>query len=965
MAKYFRRGWLIRGALFAVAGTSAFLTWRYTVQASNLSMVVSTDGSFVGMMAEKSGSLVDAAIGGRRAYSLSALPILSRTFDHVQEKYVEPGRVDPPLMYSAALDSVEALVPEVLFRREPSGKLLHVAVDTYTTALDVPALRSVGDVKRELRRVAAILDEHLDAEVELPAVEYAMINGALGTLDPHSILLPPEQSREMEVENRGEFGGLGITIAIREGRLTVEYPLEDTPAFEAGIQPDDVILRIDGTSTINMDLEEAVGLLRGGVGEPVTIQVGRDTWDAPRDVVVVRDTIKINPVEGELLDGGVGYIKIKNFHATVDDDLADLLARFKRQNMGRLTGLVLDLRHNPGGYLNQAVAVGDRFLRSGPVVITVEAGDRNREELSASASNTEPDYPIVVLTDANSASASEIVAGALKEQGRAVIVGERSFGKGSVQHLFPNSDDSRLKLTVAKYLTPNDRSIQSVGIPPDILLQPSIVSEREIGGEASGAGVEPFVSLFWRERVSREADLDKHLEALDEAGAAPAFQVRYLRAEGEVEPRGQKKDLSQDWEINFARDVLMSATGSRRAEVLAAAGAVVSRHQRAEQARIEEAFRVLDVDWSSGATQADAPLEVALDLGEDGVLRSDEETVWLRVTNTGDAPVHQIYAVSSSTVEWLDEQEFFFGRIDPGETRSWPRRLQLADGYRDEVGEVTIEVRSGDHALTEARQLVRAVGQPLPRLDYQIEVLDGGADAGGASGDGDGLVERGEVVALRMTVTNGGEGDAAEAFAKLKNRAGADLDLQVGTLDLGAIPAGESRSGEFLVEVRGEGDGALPLELTVGDNTRYDYAGVIRAGFYEFFTQRDELSLTVGQATDALARATPRIELSRAPGLLVQDARAVISGVVRDEAGIRDVIVHLGDEKIYYQGGGDGVQALPFTAEVTLAPGQNLLVIQARDRAGMTDIRSVVVWYDHTGGERLAAAELPIEGDQR
>jgi hypothetical protein len=388
---------------------------------------------------------------------------------------------------------------------------------------------------------------------------------------------------------------------------------------------------------------------------------------------------------------------------------------------------------------------------------------------------------------------------------------------------------------------------------------------------------------------------------------------------------------------------------------------VVSRHQLVEAARIEAAFGQLAVNWSAGAS-ADADLSVSLDLGEDGVIRSGEETVWLRVTNNGDAPLHQVYAVSSSTVEWLDEQEFFFGRIGAGETRAWPRRLQLAEGYRDEVGEVTFEVKSGDDVLTEVRQLVRAVGQPLPRLGYRLEILDGGADS--VRGDGDGLVEIDEVVALRLTVTNNGEGAATEAFAKLKNKSGLDLDLRVGTLEFGAIPPGESRTQDFLFEVRADA-GALELGVTVGDNQSYDYAGVIRAGFYEFFTQTEDLTVTVSEAFAPLERASPRIELSRAPGLLVQDGRAVLSGVVRDDEGMRDVIVYHGDEKIYYQGGGDGVQALPFTTEAPLDAGQNLFVIQARDRGGMTDIRSVVVWYDDTGDERLAAASLPIEGDRR
>jgi carboxyl-terminal processing protease len=943
----------MHGALVAVALSSSVLAYNYVAKASP----EVTPGSST--LAQRVGQ----ALAGQE-FAFADLEVLTRTMDYVSEKYVEPERLDPPAMFDAGLEAVEKMVPEVLFRHEPGGDLLHIAVGSYTTAIKLEDIGNIEDMTAELRRVAAILEPQLaSSEVDLAQVEYALTNGVLSTLDPHSVLMPPEASKEMEVENRGEFGGLGITITVREGRLTVEYPLEDTPAYEAGLKPDDIILRIDGESTINMDLNEAVSKLRGRVNDPVTITVSRDTWDEDRDIVIVRDRIKINPVEGELLDGAIGYIRIKNFHANVASDLDGLLSDFKRENGGKINGLVLDLRQNPGGFLNQAVAVSDKFLSSGPIVATVEAGMRNREEMRATSPNTEPDYPMVVLTDANSASASEIVAGALKAQGRAVVVGERTFGKGSVQHLYPFPDESRLKLTVAKYLTPGDRSIQSVGIPADILLEPSIVEERT---DKEAGTTEPFVSLFWRTRVSREVDLNGHLDAMDEMGDGPAYSVRYLRETDEDKPRGAHSDPMDDWEVVFARDLLMAAPGTRRAEVLAGAGPVVNRYIQSEAQHIEVAFDEQGVDWAAGPQPDDADLSVSLRLGDDGVIRAGEdgeEVVQLEITNRSDAPVYQVMAISESSIEWLDQQEFFFGRIEPGETLSWPRRVRLPEGYRDEVGEVAFKVRDlGGEVLAEKRQLVRTVGHPLPQFQYELSVVDAGV--AGTTGDGDGVAEPGEVVALQLTITNVGDGPSAETFAKLKNRSGRDLDLQIGTLEFGAIAAGESNTEDFLFEVRGE-EGPLLADLTIGDNSTYDYAGVIRGGFYEFFAQTEELEIPVGAAMEGVHRTPPAVELSRAPGLLVDGSRAVLSGAVRDDDGMRDVIIYHGDEKIYYQGGQIGVTAMPFTAEATLNPGQNLFVVLARDEQGMTSLRSVVVWYDDTGSERLAAADLPIEGDQR
>ncbi len=966
----------MHGVLLSVALGSSVTAWHYAANAS--------DGSYTPPLYDDAPGLFDAALG--RGHALSELKLLKRTFMFVGEKYVEPDRIDPDEMFRQAIEAVEREVPEVLFRGEPDGRLLHMAVGSYATAFEIPDLGSLDEVEDQLARVAEVLELHLGDEIELAEVEYAMINGALSTLDPHSLLMEPRIAEDMDVDNAGEFGGLGIQIIIPPDtrRLTIDHPLQDTPAYRAGLKSDDRILRIDGQSTINIDLEEAVGLLRGPVGKGVVITVERDTWDKPRDIEIVRDVIQINPVEGELLPGGIGYIKITNFHANVAKDLEAVLAKFKRDNSGKIAGLVLDLRHNPGGYLNQAVAVSDKFLSAGPIVATVESGNRNRDEMMATRPNTEPEYPIAVLVNGNSASASEIVAGALKAQGRAVVIGERTFGKGSVQHLYPNQDESKLKLTVAKYLTPGDRSIQSIGIAPDVLLKPSIVDSRV---DKDTGETDPFVSLHWRERVGREADLDHHLDQMELQSEAPAYTIRYLRQLEDEENNSDDVDLSADWEVQFARDLLLTAPGHRRAEVLAAAGPVVLRHGEGEAERIQEAFSEQGVDWSSGPQPAAPALSVELDLGEDGVLRAGadyEEVVWLRVTNDGDEPVHQVMGMSSSSVEWLDEQEFYFGRIDPGETRSWPRRVRLPEGYRDEVAKVRLDLTDGQgDALGGSEILVRSVGQPLGRMDYTVALTDQGIE--GVEGDGDGIAEIGETVALTLTVTNSGEGATREAFASLKNRSGKDLDLLVGTLELGVIAAGETVTHAFLFEVRGErdSDGGLGLEaeLSVGDNALYDYAGVMRAGFYETFAQKEEIAIPVGRAMTPLVRKSPHIELSRAPQLLVDSGRAVLSGIVRDEQAVRDVIVyhastagsdpavslpvnggHRLQEKVFYQGGDEGVTALPFTVEAELGPGQNSFIVLARDDDGLSSIRSVQVWYDETGEERLAAADLPLEG---
>ena len=899
---------------------------------------------------------VDAALG--RDASFRRLQLLEHALFFVDDRYVEPGRIDPESMFDEALDAVERKVPEVLFRRTRQGRQLHVDIGSDSTAMDVLPVENLDDLHVQLQRVAGLLEEHLSDEVPLAEVEYALINGVLSTLDPHTILLPPLASKEMDVENEGEFGGLGITITIREGWLTVEYPLQDTPAWRAGLKAGDRIQRIDDESTINMDLQEAVGRLRGLKGEPVTITVERETFDKPRDFVIVRDTIAINEVEGELLEGGVGYVRIKSFHARTAADLGAELASFRRQNNPRgVAGLILDMRGNPGGYLHQAIEVADKFLSEGVIVSTVERGDKNREEKRAKGNGTEERYPIVVLVDSSSASASEIVAGALKYQGRAVVVGERTFGKGSVQNLYPNHDDSKLKLTVAKYMTPGDRSIRSIGIGPDIRLSPVYIQLRE---DTDAGTQEPFVAVYWSERVDREADLDHHMEWADDEAERPLYSVRYHKAlDDEDKPRSDRMELANDWQVQFSRDLILSVPSGRRAELLSAAGEVVSRHVREENERMAAAFDSVGVDWTPGPLPAKIDLALELDLGEDGVVkagRDQKEIVELRVTNNGPEAIHQVMAVSTSELDWMDGEEFYFGHLAPGETRSWPMGVRLVDGYRDQVGEVTFALSDGDRTpLGEESRLVRTMGQPLPSFRWDLAFSDI------AGGDGDGIPETGEVVELVATITNAGPGATGEAFAKIKNKSGRELDLQVGTQEIPDLAAGESTTATFRFEVRGEGP-ELPLELIIGDQGRYDYGAVVQGGFYSYFSQRDELIVPVGMGSELTTRVPPTIRLSRQPALLVRDGAAVLSGVVNDDLGVRDVIIFHGDDKVHYQGGGAGIRGLPFTVELSLQPGANHITILARDEKGLTDSHSVAVYFDEQGTASFSQAELPNGG---
>ncbi|MGW8312599.1 MAG: S41 family peptidase [Desulfuromonadales bacterium] len=329
--------------------------------------------------------------------------------------------------------------------------------------------------------VLTIVQRSYVEEVSIKDLIYGAIEGMLASLDPHSGFMSPEIYKEMKVDTRGEFGGLGIEISLRDGVLTIISPIEDTPASRAGLLAGDQILKIENEYTKDMEITEAVQLMRGAPGTKITITVMRPTFEKPQPFTMEREIIKVQSVKAKTLEKGFGYVRLTQFQEHTTEDLSKALTRLHEESGGTLQGLILDLRNNPGGLLDQAVDVADKFLTEGLIVYTQGREADAQMKFSATRSGTEPDFPMVLLINGGSASASEIVAGALQDHGRAVVMGTQSFGKGSVQTIIPLSDDSGLRLTTAKYYTPSGASIQARGIIPDIeVLQSEIKEVQEV-----------------------------------------------------------------------------------------------------------------------------------------------------------------------------------------------------------------------------------------------------------------------------------------------------------------------------------------------------------------------------------------------------------------------------------------------------------------------------------------------------
>ncbi len=414
------------------------------------------------------------------------------------------------------------------------GTLLGVLLGTCGSVFAERAARRADTIPfTELRTFTEVFSriesDYVEPVSDKKLLENA-IRGMLSGLDPHSAYLNPEEYKELRIGTTGQFGGLGIEVGMENGFIKVIAPIDDTPAQRAGIKAGDLIIRLDDKPVKGMTLQEAVKIMRGKPGTSITLTIVREGEDKPLKITITRAVIKIKSVKSRILEPGYGYVRITSFQSRTGEQLHKAIARLKEK--GALKGLILDLRNNPGGVLNAAVAVSDAFLDQGKIVYTDGRIEEAKMEFKATPGDVIEGVPMVVLINAGSASASEIVAGALQDHRRAIIMGQKSFGKGSVQTILPLSNGGAIKLTTARYYTPSGRSIQAEGIVPDIVL--GMVRLETI------AEAEEFKPVT-------EASLNRHLEN----------GTRKKRPENQEEKaRKENEALLKDYYLHEALNVL-------------------------------------------------------------------------------------------------------------------------------------------------------------------------------------------------------------------------------------------------------------------------------------------------------------------------------------------------------------------------------------------------------------------------
>ncbi len=810
------------------------------------------------------------SLAGPAPYRLTEMRVVYGVLGKVRQRYVDPSRLHPAKMLEEALDAVQRQVPEVLVRKEGPG-VYRIQVDTEQRLFRLGKIRSLWGLSSALEAIFRFISPHLHPDTDPKKVEFAAVDGILSTLDPHTILLRPEYLKELEVDTEGQFGGLGIEISICDGKLTVRRPLPNTPAWKTrmkygprGIfrieppgqaarlvqrrgrwsyQPEprespalevhrgdtvvrlragDRIVRIQDESTVNMTLSESVKRLRGKPGTDVLIWIHRKGWRRPRPFLIRRATIHVPSVRFRWLrkpwlKKKIGYVAITRFSSSTAAQLRNILEKAQG-----LEGLVIDLRGNHGGLLDQAASVVDLFVASGTIVAS--KGSYKTQQIRARRHTTlRPKLPLVVLIDQETASAAEIVSAAFKQLNRAVVIGRRTFGKGSVQVIFPLAYGTALKLTVSQWLAPGNLSIQTSGLVPDVLCLPVTIRPGQ-----------PIVYYSQDFRFRKEKDLKAALSVPTvELKSKPYAVVRYLKRPIPLEaralpcrycgqprhapPRREPSAFVWDFEVDLAARMLLRAGAPRRLVTLARGASVIQEVRNREDAAIQARLKTRTVDWRPGHTEPPVKLEAHFARPRLVVRAGQRLKITASVRNLGSRPVYRIWGRLETTSFRLRNSEFFFGRIEPGETKTATVAVWIPEGLAVQRDRLRLEVYAEPKsALSSAwpKVVAQAHGtldiRGLPRPEFEVTYrLQEAKDA-----NHDGLLQPGEWVEMPVVVRNTGTGPVREGYVILQNKSGSALFVASGRFSITGLRPGARKKVTFRFKVRRQPrDGKIKIVL--------------------------------------------------------------------------------------------------------------------------------------------------------
>ncbi|MFH1873848.1 MAG: MXAN_5808 family serine peptidase [Pseudomonadota bacterium] len=861
-------------------------------------------------------------------------PLVSKSLFAVERNYLDKDRLDAKQMLKGALEQVELRVPEILANFDDNSVL--ITVDMASKKFSLNRLNSLDKLEKTLKEILDFINTHYNGDIEKDEIQYVAIHGMLATLDPHSAFLSPDIFKEFRVGTKGEFGGLGIVISIKDGELTVIAPLDGTPASRSGIKAGDKIVQIDDESTINMSLTDAVNRLRGKIGSKVKLIIKRTGRTGNLSFLLTRALINIDSVQHDIIQKDnkkFGYLKVKSFQSNTDQEVQAALKALQKN--GKLDGIILDVRNNPGGLLNQAVELADVFLNKGVIVSTVGRKNELIDVDKAAENKFDLSCPVVVLINEGSASASEIVAGSLKELDRAIVLGHKSFGKGSVQGVFEVGPEAAIKLTIAKYLPAGTYSIQSVGLTPDIEMIPITVDLENMN--------------LLEDKIYTERDLEKFF-AEEGRQEKAVYRVKFAqpKEESDIEAARKKEyakkpELEDDFAVELATKILETVTDPSREKMLAEIKELIPEVGSAQTAKISASLKELGVDWEDVQSAGEPELKVAYNIlkGDQKIKEinaGDEVELELKVTNIGKKAYGRLIGLGKSDSALLNDKEFIFGKLLPGQTNVWKNKIKVPEYFPTEELEMEVVFQSKDTVFDKAVNVIVPIkqpSQPIFAFQYKLSRVQ---------------LQDEQRFILNLEVKNIGAGSSdKETIAILAIKDHPEVFLEKGRVALDILKPKEQKLASFKFRVPSRIDAkTLPLEIMVYDSK---YASSL--------TQKVELSPATGELipSGGVLYQAPEINLAAYP-VSTPLEQIDLEGMIKDNESVHDYYVYQGDKKVAYFSNPEQSLEIPFKVKLNLEPGNNIVLIFARDNHNLVAKKLVAI--NRTTGEKKEKGKLDV-----
>jgi carboxyl-terminal processing protease len=830
-------------------------------------------------------------------------------FSHIKDYYIDFHNLAVTEVLGDALKGIEEVMPNL--KVDVRAEEVLVQLDGSTKGFETVGIRNWLVLRELLKEVITFIESSGSCPLGTTELEYAALNGILNAFDPYSRVYRPEDLERVKTLGSGSFVGLGMDVELKEGFLTVTEVYKDSPAFKAGIRLGDRILEIEGESTKNMGLAEALSRMSGPQDTSITLSVLRN--GEVMSFTLKRERIELEPAEWTLLEGGLGYIKLKGFQEGAFYSMVKAVRGLEEG--GGLRGLVLDLRNNYGGVMEEIIKVSELFLPSGIITIKTRTGEKLPEFVNAHPSGRpEEECPIVVLMDGGSASGAEILSATLRDNGRALLVGEQTFGKACIQQVFRLQGKYALKLTTARYFTPRGEYINQKGLKPDVLLVPIRVEKEK-------TALFPWV---------RYAQGDKGGYADAESPTDRQKVLCYLDRQREESGSG---GLQKDFQIQLARGLLKTTlSGGRKTVPPAVAGAshfgglyrdslwqncqkVVKESQEEEDGKIVKILESRKIDWSAGPAEGIPTSVASLNIDKEEVEAGDTVTLTLSVENCGQSPLYRVLARSSSGNPAFDRLEFPIGRVEPGGRGSYSLRAKVPDDSLDRQDEIVLKfTEDNDFPPADVVKWIVVWARPTPLFAYSCRLPQ---------------VQKGEETGLSLKVKNIGHGPSCRGVVVLKGDEEAGTVVLKGRQELGVLKPGEEKEVKLAFALTGTAQKLKPLKLHITDPL---LGTQLSAG----------LPLRLEGGAEDMSGLPPYLILQDAV-LQAVEGLVELSFLARDDRHLQGAYVKVNGRKVFFGYNPEPTTERVFTASLPIVKGPNLVRIAAYDDAGLSSEKVFVI----------------------